>query len=423
MWAEAHLETLGAREKMATRFEFLREIGQGGLGSVYRGNDRETNQQVAIKMLPHSAGDPPYLVHEYDVLSHLSHPNIVHVIDSFHFDGRLCFAMEMIDGVTLDRALEHEPKSCLSNNARRVFGQLHDALEYLHESGIVHGELFHGNILISSEGVLKIVDFELARRRDGRDSELFPPGVFMGIPIYSSPEHFTGGTLLPESDYFVVGILLAEHLVRAHPFSVAKFPEILRQIATAEFRPDFAIDSIEPVIREVIARLVSVDLARRREGWELLREQTRLDAVERSARRPDATSNLLPDKGVFISHASADKPVARRIARELSDAGLAVWLDEWRIKPGESVSRSIDDALESCSHVLLLLSTSAVRSPWVEREWRAAYWKEIESARVFLIPVLVSQCAIPPLLRDKKYVSLNIWEEAIAELLEAITGA
>jgi hypothetical protein len=182
------------------------------------------------------------------------------------------------------------------------------------------------------------------------------------------------------------------------------------------------LDSINEGDRSAITHLLSVDPVQRRIGWELLRRQLRIEAGPGPSIRRRPQPVQVSSKSVFISHVSADKPVARRLARELADSGIAVWLDEWRIKVGDSISKSIDDALSSCQFVVLLMSPESLRSPWVEREWRAAYWREIDSGRLHLIPVMISDCELPPLLRDKKYVQLEPWNHATTQLLEAIVG-
>jgi hypothetical protein len=123
----------------------------------------------------------------------------------------------------------------------------------------------------------------------------------------------------------------------------------------------------------------------------------------------------------FLSHTSADKTTARRLALALAQAGVDVWLDEWEIRVGQSISHKIEDGLTQCDYLILLLSPAAVESRWVAGEWRAAFWREMDSGKVVVLPVLASKCAIPPLLRDKKYADLSeSFDRGVKELLDGI---
>jgi len=109
---------------------------------------------------------------------------------------------------------------------------------------------------------------------------------------------------------------------------------------------------------------------------------------------------------VFLSYSSRDKESATKLAGQLRDMGFDVWLDEWRLHVGHSIPAEIGRALTDASYLIVLLSPHSTASNWVEREWQAAYWSEVESGRVVVLPVLLEPCTIPALLRAKKYASL-----------------
>lgn len=110
---------------------------------------------------------------------------------------------------------------------------------------------------------------------------------------------------------------------------------------------------------------------------------------------------------LFISHSSLDKPIIVRLAFELERAGFSVWLDEWRIRAGDCIVSAVERALTDCRFVILTLSPQAVASGWVDREWKAKYWLEVEEQRVRVLPVLIEECEVPLLLRTKRYVDLS----------------
>jgi hypothetical protein len=110
-----------------------------------------------------------------------------------------------------------------------------------------------------------------------------------------------------------------------------------------------------------------------------------------------------PERRVFICHATEDKPFARRVATHLRQAGAEVWLDEREIKVGDSIVEKINSGLGAATHLLLLLSATSVRKPWVKREFSSALMRQLGDNSVRLLPVLLDDCEIPSLLSDIRY--------------------
>ncbi len=126
---------------------------------------------------------------------------------------------------------------------------------------------------------------------------------------------------------------------------------------------------------------------------------------------------------VFISHSSKDKKFANWLCIDLANARHRPWLDEWDIKAGESIPTRIEKGISECDFVVLVLSGNAIKSHWVEREWQAKYWDEVKSNRVMVVPVLLEDCEIPPLLQPKKYADFRSgYNEGFETLLAALQG-
>lgn len=124
---------------------------------------------------------------------------------------------------------------------------------------------------------------------------------------------------------------------------------------------------------------------------------------------------------VFISHSSIDKGFARQISTDLSAFGHDPWLDEWQIKVGESIPEKIATGLEDADYILVVLSSGSVASKWVEREWHAKYWDEVSSGRVTVLPMLLSDCTIPTLLKTKKYADFrSSYNDGLDDILAAL---
>ena len=110
---------------------------------------------------------------------------------------------------------------------------------------------------------------------------------------------------------------------------------------------------------------------------------------------------------LFLSHSSRDKEFVRQLAADLRVLGHTPWLDEWEIKVGECIVTKIEAALADCDYVILVLTPDAVKSGWVEREWKIRYWDEINTRKLAVLPALLVDCDIPPMLRTKKYADFR----------------
>jgi hypothetical protein len=110
---------------------------------------------------------------------------------------------------------------------------------------------------------------------------------------------------------------------------------------------------------------------------------------------------------LFISHSSADKERIRQLALDLKLLGHEAWLDEWNISVGQHITSEIERAIESSQFVIIALSRASVSSSWVEREWKSAFWDEVNNRSIIILPILLEDCRIPTLIRDKKYADFR----------------
>ena len=110
---------------------------------------------------------------------------------------------------------------------------------------------------------------------------------------------------------------------------------------------------------------------------------------------------------VFLSYAQADKQAARYIADALKRSGVSTWFDEWELKLGDSIVQHIEEGVTSSDFVLVLLSPAAVQSKWIQVEWSAALARELNDRAIRVLPVLIADCEIPPLLAARTYIDLR----------------
>lgn len=127
-------------------------------------------------------------------------------------------------------------------------------------------------------------------------------------------------------------------------------------------------------------------------------------------------------KRVFISHSSKDKQFATWLSVDLANHGHQPWLDEWKIKAGQSIVKAIADGLDVCDFVIVVLSENSIQSKWVEKEWHEKYWDEVSSGRIAVIPALLRECEIPRFLKTKKYADFtSSYNDGLEDVLLALS--
>lgn len=120
---------------------------------------------------------------------------------------------------------------------------------------------------------------------------------------------------------------------------------------------------------------------------------------------------------VFISYSSKDKALVSRLAKSLQDLRHNVWLDEWKIRVGDSIVSKISSGLENADFVAVVLSKNSTASAWVEQEWQTKYWDEVNKRKILVLPILLDDCEIPTLLKTKKYADFRVnYESGLVEL-------
>ncbi len=216
-------------------YEVLCELGEGGMGRVYKALDRNLGRHVAVKVLRSS--DPfeaSRFRGEAEMIALLSHPNIVQIfaIDTA-LDGRPYIALEFAEGGSLDRELAGQPLE--PRRAAEMAETLARAVQYAHEKGVIHRDLKPANILRGKGGVLKVTDFGLAKQLEV-SSGMTPSGAVMGTPSYMAPEQAEGKVkqLGPPTDVYGLGAILYEMLTGRPPFRGVNLVDTLEQVRWVE---------------------------------------------------------------------------------------------------------------------------------------------------------------------------------------------
>lgn len=286
------------RTALAARYRVDRELGAGGMATVYLANDIRHDREVAIKVLhtdvAGALGNDRF-TREIKLAASLTHPHILPLYDSGESDGILFFVMPVMRGQTLRERLEEEGRLSV-DVATRLAGEVADALAYAHRQGIVHRDIKPENILLH-EGHAVVADFgigkALAAARE--TSTLTQVGMMVGTPAYISPEQAAGEEVDGRSDLFALGCVMFEMLTGDAAF---KAPTAAALIARRFVHTPPSVADSRAEVPGAIAALVQQLLAR--------------DAVDRPASAADVVTMLrIP---------SAPQPVAARPAPVASNS-------------------------------------------------------------------------------------------------------
>ena len=257
--------TIGER---IAHYEILDKLGEGGMGVVYKAYDTHLERPIGLKFLPAQADDDPEtqrrFVQEAKTASALNHPNIVHIYEIGTADTPLgpvrYIAMEYVAGEPLSHVIPR--KGLPFAKALNYAVQIADALAAAHAAGIVHRDLKPSNIMITADGLIKILDFGLAKLTRAAATAAAAPtatrtqaGLILGTPRYMSPEQARGEDVDARSDIFSFGIVLYEMFAGEPPFEGASAVEALSAILQKDPKPlSKVLDSI-PHDAEQIVRL------------------------------------------------------------------------------------------------------------------------------------------------------------------------
>jgi serine/threonine protein kinase/tetratricopeptide (TPR) repeat protein len=248
-----------------SHFSIVEQIGEGGMGVVYRAHDERLGREVALKVLaPGRTHDQSFIdrfSREARLLSKLNHPNIATVHDFDTVEGTSFLVMELIHGQTLDRKVKTRPQP--ESEVLRLGVQLLQGLLAAHEAGIIHRDLKPSNLRETPDGRLKILDFGLARivqsDFDVTQSNTSTGGIVGTLP-YMSPEQLQGDSLDARTDIYSAGAVLFEMATGRRPFTETPtsslIEAILRRPAASprEFNPEISAD-LEAIILKALEKL------------------------------------------------------------------------------------------------------------------------------------------------------------------------
>jgi len=249
------------------RFRIERPLGQGAMGNVYLAVDPAIERQVAIKIVRTDLTDADRrdevetrFLREAKIAGRLQHPNIVTIYDVGREAESTFIAMEYVEGRPLAKLLR--PDVPMTDAQRLLIArQTAEALAHAHERQVIHRDVKPGNILIRSDGVVKVSDFGIGKLLTGGD-DVTRTGMMVGSPSYMSPEQIRGETLDGRSDIFSLGVVLYEMFTGTRPFPGDTVTALVYQILHTEPKDPA---SIRPDLPPLISAIIRRALAKKRD--------------------------------------------------------------------------------------------------------------------------------------------------------------
>ena len=339
---------MAAEPRTIGRYEVVDRIGRGGMGVVFKAKDPRIGRQVAIKLLSvHDEALRDRFVQEAQSVGNLAHRNIVTIFDFGEHEGQAYIVMEYVEGVTLADQI-HDNVPIPLWRKLEIIEELSGGLDYAHNKGIVHRDVKPANVMTDRDGVVKILDFGIARVGN---ITMTQAGMMLGTPNYMSPEQFESGRVDRRSDIFSVGVLFYELLAYRKAFTGDQVWDVMKAVMSKSPRPlsEF-IPGIDPAVEAAVSRAIEKDPAHRYQSLaEMIADLARARARIGVRLATQESDTVMTPPGVpapWTPRPTDREAIARRRAERI-DAYLA---DARRaFDAGE-----FGTAVEACDQALLL---------------------------------------------------------------------
>jgi len=246
-------------DALSARYRIDRQIGVGGMATVYLARDLKHDRDVAIKVLKPdlaAAVGPDRFIKEIRTIAHLKHPHILPLFDSGSAGGFLFYVMPFIEGESLRDRIRREGRLPVADVVK-IVRELADALAYAHADGVIHRDVKPDNVLISGRHVF-LADFGVAYALAPADGiTVTGTSVMVGTPAYMAPEQIAGGSVESRSDIYALGVLAYELLAGSVPFTGSAQDVVLAQLTKTPTRISQHRTDIPPPLNDLVMRCLA----------------------------------------------------------------------------------------------------------------------------------------------------------------------
>ncbi len=341
---------------ITSRYETLFQVGAGGMGIVYKARDRETGEVVALKVLRSEiAADPAMqenLRREVRLARKVTHKNVCRIHEFNRADGTACISMEFVEGASLQSTLQRSG-ALLWNQAQKIALQMCSGLGEAHAQGVVHRDLKPANIMIGRDGVVKIMDFGIARPVNG-GAQLTgtQSGILIGTPAYMAPEQVEAKAVDSRTDVYALGLLLYEIVTGAQAFSGdTPIAIAVKQLQESPKRPREIVSTLPAQAENLILTCLEKDPSKRYQS---------MDELAMALRRSSQAKPAPALWGPFVADMRGyGRDLQAALQPRVQAVGRYVRQQHWELLKDKRVQRA--SAIGLSSVCLLALMTFGVR--------------------------------------------------------------
>jgi serine/threonine protein kinase len=293
------------RSVIGGRYQVIASLGKGGMGLVYKAYDPVLDRTVALKkmiatVVDSEEGRQRFYI-EARAAARLNHPNIVTIHELEEYSGDIYIVMELLDGVSLAAFMRQRVHMPLAAHLT-IIAQIADGLHYAHKRAIVHRDVKPPNLVLTTTGNVKILDFGIARLAS---NEITKKGKLLGTPHYMAPEQVLEQPVDARADLFSLGAVAYELVTGIKPFAADSIPALLMQITSTAHRPVLEVaPETEPALAAIIDRLLAKDRTDRfLTGMELVAALDLIGEIDRVDIVAEAVSAVMGPSGDMTVYA------------------------------------------------------------------------------------------------------------------------